>query len=489
MNILVASAECTPFAKTGGLADIISALSRQWKRQGHNPIIIMPKYRHINVDIYGFQPTDLVLNVAINNWIEFARLWYGTLPNSDVPVYLIENNDYFNRDGIYGGPNEYWDNDRRFIFLSRAVLETARALNFSPDILHAHDYHTAFSLAFLKSQYTHDPLFRNTAGIFTIHNLAYQGWFNPERAMSFSGFGMQEFYHNSWFELNGSVNAMKTGLMFADKITTVSPNYAKEIRLPYYGEGLHEILNQRSADLIGVLNGADYSEWNPSDDKDIFFNYNVSKLKKKKDNKLAFLKEYGINNQEQTEKPLIGVVTRLTEQKGIDILMNILERHIIEDKYSFVILGSGEKQYEDYFNYLAWKYPEKTIIYIGYNNNLAHKIICCSDFLLLPSRFEPCGLTQMYALKYGTIPIVRSTGGLADTVLEYSKDTKTGTGFVFWNYNSEDFDFAMSRALSIYQAHSHWNKIRINAMNQDFSSENSALEYLKVFQWAIEKEK
>lgn len=487
MNILVASAECTPLAKAGGLADVVSALTRQWKKHGQNPIIVMPKYRHINVDVFGFKPTDLVLYVPMSNWVEFARLWYGKLPDSEVPVYLIENNDYFNRAGIYGDPNEYWDNDRRFIFFSRAILESAKALNFKPDIIHAHDFHAAFTMAFLKSQYRHDPMFNQTAGVYTIHNLAYQGWFDPKRAMEFSGFGMSQFYPGSWFEFNGSVNAMKTGLMFADKITTVSPNYAKEIRLPYFGEGMHDVLKHRSGDLIGVLNGADYSEWNPETDPDIYQNYDMRTLKNKKSNKRSLLKEFGITKPEDIDKPLLGMVTRLTEQKGIDILMNFLEKHLIEDSYRFVLLGSGEKHYEDYFNYLATKYPGKSVIYIGYNNKLAHKIIGCSDYLLLPSRFEPCGLTQMYALKYGTIPIVRSTGGLADTVFEYSKETQTGTGFVFWHYNAEDFEYAISRAISVYKTYPHWNIIRSNAMKQDYSSERSAFEYLKVFQWALEK--
>jgi len=487
MNILVSSAECTPFAKTGGLADVVSALSRQWSQHGLNPIIIMPKYRHINVDVYGFKPTDLVLYVPIGNWVEFARLWYGILPGSDVPVYLIENNDYFDRPGIYGDPNEYRDNDRRFIFLSRAVFEASKALNFKPDVINAHDFHTAFSMAFLKSHYTMDPMFARAAGVYTIHNLAYQGWFNPERAMSFSGFGMPQFYPGSWFEFSGAVNAMKTGLMFSDKITTVSPNYSKEIRSPYFGEGLHDVLNHRGADLVGILNGADYDEWNPEVDDNIYYNFNLETLSKKKDNKRAFLKQYGITKQEEIDKPLIGMVTRLTEQKGIDLLMNFLEKHLIEDKFRFVLLGAGDNHYEDYFNYLAWKYHNKAIIYIGYNHNLAHKVICSSDFLMLPSRFEPCGLTQMYALKYGTIPIVRSTGGLADTVFEYSKETKTGTGFVFWNYNAEDFDYAITRALSLYKQYPHWNNIRLNAMKQDFSAERSAFEYIKVFQWALDR--
>ena len=487
MNILVASAEVAPFAKTGGLADITAFLPKDWLKFGQNPIIMLPKYGFINTDYYGFKPTDIVLYVPVSNWIEFARLWYGTLPDSNVPVYLIENQDYFLRGGIYGEPKEYEDNDRRFIFYSRAVFEAAKALNFSPDIIHAHDFHAAFTMAFLKSQYRFDPLFSKTAGVYTIHNLAYQGWFNPSRAMTLSTFGMGEFYTGSWFERFGSVNSMKVGLMFSDKITTVSPSYAYEIRLPYYSEGLQDILNLRGADLIGILNGVDYSEWSPENDNLLYKKYTEKNIEDKLINKYSFLKDNGLTDSDDLDLPLIGMVSRLTEQKGIDILIYKLEEMIANNRFRFALLGSGEHRYESYFNYLKWKYPKQVFVTIGYNNQLSHRLIASCDFLTLPSRFEPCGLTQMYALKYGTIPIVRSTGGLADTVHEYMPKTGKGNGFVFLNYNADDFNYGIRRAIDVYNNKFHWDIIRRNAMNEDNSSTRSAFEYLKVFNWALEK--
>lgn len=487
MNILIAAAEATPLAKSGGLADVASALPIEWKKSGQNPIIIMPKYRAVNCDKYNFKPTELVLYVPMGNWMEFARLWYGTLPGSDVPVYLIENGDYYDRDGIYGNPSEYHDNDRRFIFFSRAVLEAAKAINFKPDILHAHDFHAAFSLAFLKSQYRQDPLFANTAGVYTIHNLAYQGWFDPDRAMNFSQFGINEFYSTSWFEHHGTVNAMKTGIMFADKITTVSPNYAQEIRYPYFSEGMQDVLNHRAADLVGILNGVNYDEWNPEVDENIYAKYNLESIATKRYNKHKFLKENGLKEQDNLDMPLMGMITRLTEQKGVDLVMNKLEDHIAKSYFRFTILGSGNEEYEDYFNYLARKYPSKAIIYIGYNSKRSHQVFAASDYFLIPSRFEPCGLTQMYALKYGAIPIVRMTGGLADTVEEYNPASGKGNGFLFYQYNADDMDYAIRRAISTYQSDPHWGLLRQNAMEADYSSGESAMKYLRLFNWAIDK--
>lgn len=487
MNVLVVSAEVAPFAKTGGLADVTSFLPMEWNKYGQNSIVVMPKYSSIDVDKYGFEATDITLIVPMGYWTEYARLWYGILPGSNVPVYLIEHNFYFDRNGIYGDPEEYGDNDRRFIFFSRAAMEVCKALNFSPDIVHAHDYHAAFSLAFLKSHYVNDPIFSGTAGVYTIHNLAYQGVFNPERAMEFSGFGMEQFYPGSWFEKNGAVNAMKTGIMFADKITTVSPTYAGEIRYPYYSEGLQAELNMRGADLIGILNGVYYDEWNPEKDPDIYYNYTIDNIEEKRKNKHEYLKEFGYTEEDDLDLPLVGIVTRLAEQKGIDLVINKLEYYLTNHRFRFTLLGSGQKEYEDFFNYIKYKYPKLSAITIGYNNALSHKLITASDFILVPSRFEPCGLTQLYSLKYGTIPIVRQTGGLADTVSEYTTDTGEGTGFLFWQYNADDFAYALRRALDIYKRETHWNIIRENAMKCDFPSYKTALNYLKVFKWSLDK--
>ncbi|MDC1068259.1 glycogen/starch synthase [Candidatus Kapabacteria bacterium] len=487
MNIVTAAFEVSPFAKTGGLADVTQALPLEWTKQGHNAITILPKHRGINVDEFGFKKTFLTLNVPMGFSTEFAGVWEGKFPNSDSKVYLIEHEAYFNRDGIYGNPDSYFDNDRRFIFFSRAIFETIKALEITPDIISAHDYHTAYTMAFLRSYYKHEERFSKTAGVFTIHNLAYQGKYDPWRVMDFSGFGMKEFYPGSWFEKDGVVNCMKTGIMFADKITTVSPNYAQEIRQPYYSEGLHGVLNQRGGDLIGILNGVFYDEWNPKTDEKINIKFSSDNLDQKRANKFSFLGSQGLTNNDDLDLPLVCMVTRLTEQKGIDIIRERLDNLIGDKKFRFAILGSGQQNYVEYFNYLKWKYPRNAIVNIGYDEWYAHNLIAASDFLLIPSRFEPCGLTQMYGLKYGTIPIVRSTGGLADTVDEYIPEKKVGTGFVFNNYSADDFEFAMSRALDTYYSAEHLNQIRLNAMAQDNSSVKQAIEYIKVFGWALEK--
>lgn len=487
MNILIVAAEVEPYAKSGGLADVTATLPKEWQRFGQNPIVVMPKYGFINVDKWGFKPTGLTLIVPMGYWTEYASLWYGTLPDSDVPVYLIEHNEYFDRPGIYGSGEEYPDNNRRFIFLSRAAFEVAKALDFTPDVVHAHDFHTAFAMAFLRAYYRNEPRFSGTAGVFTIHNLAYQGRYNPLSSLEFSSFGMKELYPGSWFEYYGSVNFMKVGIMFADKITTVSPTYSQEIRYPYYGEGLNDVLNFRGADLIGILNGVYYNEWNPENDSFICDTYSTKDLWKKRDNKHKFLNENGLHDYDDLDKPLIGMVTRLAEQKGIDLVMQKLEEYLDREEFRFVLLGSGDRHYEDYFKYIKWKYPKLAVIHLGYSTQVSHKIIAASDFFLMPSRFEPCGLTQMYSMKYGTLPIVRQTGGLADTVREYDWNSGEGNGFSFYQYNSDDMAYAIRRALSVYNYDTHWDLVRQNAMNADFSSSRSALEYLKVFNWAIEK--
>ncbi len=485
MNILVVAAEVAPFAKTGGLADVVSSLSIEWKKKGHNPIIIMPKHRSIDIKKYKFHPTFLTLLVPMGYWVEYATLWRGKLPNSNVEVYLIENNSYFDRAGIYGESSEYMDNDRRFIFLSRAAFEAAKALNFKADIVHAHDYHTAYTMPFLKTHYKEEPLFSQAAGVFTIHNLAYQGRFAPQATMEYSSFGMQNFYSGSWFEYYGNTNYLKTGIKFADKITTVSPTYSQEIRTEYFGEGLHNVLNSRAGDLIGILNGVNYDVWDTEKDEFLPINYSINTLEKKKELKYKFLQENNI--YDDLDMPLVGMVTRLTEQKGIDLVINKLEEFLWHRRFRIAIIGSGEPKYENYFNYIKSKYPFSSIVYIGYNEALSHQLYAASDLFLVPSRFEPCGLTQMYAMKYGTLPIVRATGGLMDSVQEVIPYQNTGNGFVFWNYNADDFAYAVTRALEVYHNKELFDIARKNAMKQDFSAELSADNYIKTFEWALEK--
>lgn len=487
MNIVTASAEVAPLAKTGGLGDMVSFLSKEWIKKGHNPIIILPKYRHIDTYRLGFKNLQKTLIVQMGYWTEFAALWEGKLPGTEVKVYLVENNSYFDREGIYGDPNEYPDNDRRFIFFNKAVFEVCRAIGFKADILHCHDFHTAFSLAFLKEFYNQDPLFQRTAGVFTIHNLAHQGKFNPSSAMLYSGIDWSKFNAYSPYEFYGLTNAMKIGIMFADKVTTVSPNYSKEIRLPYYGEGLDGVLNQKAGDFVGILNGFDLNEWNPETDNILYTNYSSGQFDKKRENKIRLLRDFGLNDGDDLDMPMVSVITRLAEQKGIDLITNKMEEMLTNHNFRFFVLASGDYSYEKYLEYLHNRFPRRVQIYIGYDNNLAHKIYAASDFFLMPSRFEPCGLAQMYSLRYGTIPIVRETGGLADTVQEYNYYNMQGTGFSFWQYNADDMVNAIQRALGIYGNQPHWDAIRRNAMAQNFSSEKTAAEYIQLFYWAKEK--
>jgi len=487
MNILIIAAEASPFAKTGGLADVTSYLPKELNKLGQNPILVMPKYGFIDTEAFGIVPTLKTLIVPMGLGTEFAALWVGKFPNSNVPVYFIEHEQYFNRPGIYGEYNEYGDNDKRFIFLSRAAFEVAKALEFKPDIIHSHDYHTAFAMAFLKTHYANETLFADTAGVFTIHNLAYQGKFNPYRAMDFSGFGMKNFYPGCWFESDGVVNAMKTGIMFSDKITTVSPTYSREILMPYYGEGLHHDLNYRVADLIGVLNGVYYDDWNPENDALINKNYNIDTITNKAINKVKLIERFGGDVNYLPNAPLFGMVSRLVEQKGIDLMRDSLESLIINRGIKLALLGSGETHYVEFFNYLKWKFPNQVFVYIGYDEDISHSIYAASDFFLVPSRFEPCGLTQMYALKYGSLPIARATGGLRDTVFEYNYETGEGNGIVFNDYSLNEFQAAVERATSLYSAKEHLSKAVINAMNANYSSLRSAEKYVDVYNWAIAK--
>jgi len=487
MNILLAAAEVSPFAKIGGLADMTSALPKAWHSLGHNVMVVLPMYATIDKERFGIERMDVLVDVPFGTWTEYASVWKGRIPNTEVPVYFVASSDYFERQGIYGYHEGFQDNDRRFIFLSRAAFEVARAVGFRPDVIHAHDYHTAPMMPMLKIHYRNDPHFDTTAGVFTIHNMAYQGVFDPARAMEFCGFQSSAFYNGSWFEHQDAFNAMKAGIMFADKVTTVSPTYAEEIRWTPEGYGMQSALQQRSPDLIGILNGIDTDEWNPETDPYIPVRYSAQHLSRKDANKQALLRGFGLSDEEvRHDIPVIGMVTRLTEQKGILLVTQVIESFLHTGECRFVLLGSGEQRLENYFKDLTYRYPYHGLIQIGYNDALAHRIQAGSDFYVMPSKFEPCGLTQMFARTYGTIPIVRSTGGLADTVQPYDPVEFTGNGFTFQRFMADDLHDAIVRALRVYKRDPHWTSLRVNAMAQDFSIAETGRRYVEVFQWAVE---
>jgi len=486
MNILSIAAECAPYAKMGGLADVVSSLSKEWQVAGHTASIVLPKYSSVDEARFSLERTDMILSVPMSYWTEYDRVWRATLPNSSATVYFLENSDYFQRDGIYGNPGGFADTDRRFTFLCRAACELACALGIPIDIIHAHDYHAALAIPFVHLHYRTHPVFQRTASVYTIHNMAFQGQSDPRRILEFASL-RPNLFRGSWLEHDGVVNLMKAGIMYADKITTVSPTYAQEIRWTRNGEGMQEYLGLRAADLVGVLNGADYDEWNPLVDSYINPTYSQGELSKKVNVKNSLLRNSLPAHDDTPELPLIGMVSRLTAQKGVDLLESVLEPLLQTGRLRFVLLGSGDAASEQYFRHLGSRYPTRALIKIGYNNALSHSIIAGSDFLLVPSLFEPCGLTQIYAMKYGTVPVVRATGGLRDTVHEYDPTSMSGTGFLFERYASSDLFDTVMRAIDHFGREPHWTALRTNGMAMDYSSSRSAEEYLSVFTWALER--
>jgi starch synthase len=488
MNILVVAAEVAPFAKVGGLADMTGALPRAWQAEGHQVAVMLPLYGSIDREMYGIERTNHVVSVRVGHWTEYAEVWTGLLPGTNVPVYFLRSAEYFDRKGIYGYHEGFGDNDRRYLFFSRAAIEAAKTIGFRPDVIHAHDYHTAPCMPMLATQYRQDPFFAQTAGVFTIHNMAFQGVYDPARAMEFGGFPPSEFYPDSWYEHHEMFNAMKAGIMFADKVTTVSPTYSQEIRWTNEGMGLQGALQKRTADLVGVLNGIDTTVWNPSSDVHTAVPFDIHSLAKKAVNKRALLREAGLpSGADAADLPVIGMVSRLTEQKGIPILMRAVWEMLEQRRARLVVLGSGVRQYEDFFLRCQERFPAFVRFVKGYNEPLSHRIQAGADLYLMPSQFEPCGLTQMYAMAYGTVPIVRSIGGLADTVTHYERSTLQGTGVRFHNYEESAVAFALDHALGLYNDEPHWTQIRTNAMLQDNSIGVAARHYLEVFSWAQER--
>ncbi len=484
LNVLLLSSEVEPFAKTGGLADVSSALPKSIKSLDHEVRIMMPRYGSINER--KSQLHDMIrlkdIPVLIGNKHLLASVKSSFLANghSKVQVYFLDNHSLFGRTGLYVHPEtkkDYTDNDVRFIFFARGALEVLKRLGWKPDIIHCNDWPTGLVPVYLKTLYKNDPFYKETRTVFTVHNMAYQGEFPKS---SFAKTGLPESVMNEkGIESNGKLNMLKAGLVFADAITTVSERYAKEIQgSEEYGCGLQETVKKRTSDLTGILNGIDYSMWNPATDEVIPHRYDVKSLDQKMENKKALLKNIELPFCEFT--PLIGIVSRLAEQKGIDIIMNAFDA-LMQLPIQFVVLGVGEKRYHDFFAKAQKKHREKLAIHLTFDGDLAHFIEAGSDAFLMASRFEPCGLNQMYSLKYGTVPIVRATGGLDDTVEDFEPLTGSGTGFKFTNYTGNDLLTAVRRAATTFADQSAWKKIIKNGMARDFSWEVSAKKYLQVY--------
>lgn len=481
MKILMVSSEATPFAKSGGLADAVSALSRALSRAGHDVRIVLPRY----YSIAKAELTELEgpLGVPTGQGEHWSAVYQGTLPNSEVPVYLIDHEAFFGRDGIYGDKTEpdYTDNALRFAFFSRAVFQLCRKLAWIPDIMHAHDWPSSLVPVYQRFLEANTE-FAACKSILTIHNLGYQGVYPKEQ---FKLFGLPwEAFHGAGLEFYESVNLLKAGLTCAHRLTTVSPTYAREIQTGEQGCMLDGLLRSRSQELVGILNGVDLHEWDPATDPLLPAKYSAADLAGKAACKRALQKEFGL--PEDDTVPLIGMVSRLTDQKGISELFGPMYGaawHICRDmKLQFVVQGSGESWCEAELRTLSENVPNFKAR-VGYSEKIAHLIEAGADFFMMPSRYEPCGLNQMYSLRYGTLPIVRRTGGLADTVSNYNEDSGAGTGFMFDYLSPRSIYDTVGWAVWLwYNRQEHYKIMQVRAMQQEFSWDKSAREYAALFE-------
>jgi starch synthase len=472
MRVLFVASEAGPFIKSGGLGDVAGALPKALAQKNSDVRVVIPKYKELNWEVRDKLRFNRHFNVKVGWREEFCGVW-ECLYNG-VTYYALDNEKYFSRDGLYG----FYDDAERFAFFDRAVLDMLRQLDWQPDVIHCNDWQTGMIPVLLKFEYKRNDMFYwNMKCVYSIHNIAFQGVFDPQILPELFGFDM-ELYNNTCLKFDAGVSFMKGALYYSDIITTVSDTYAYEIQTPEYGQRLDEVLRDRSYALRGIVNGIDYDEFNPKTDRFINKNYDVNSIKDKAVNKTELQKELGLTVDENI--PMIGMVTRLTHQKGIDLLVDISDR-LLQQNIQLVILGTGDTHYEDHFKWLNYRYGNKVSANIRFDNGLANKIYAASDMFLMPSLFEPCGLGQLIALRYGTIPIVRETGGLKDTVEAYNEYTGYGNGFSFKNYSSEELYNTIQYALWIYTNKKHWKRLIKQAMNSDNSWERSANIYLNMY--------
>lgn len=474
MHVLMVTSEATPFAKSGGLADAVSALSRALRRIGHDVRIVLPRYASIPLD--GLTAVPGTLDVPMGWGMEHAAVYRAVLPQSDVPVYCVDHAGFFGREGIYGSRSEpdYADNARRFSFFSRAAFRLCEQLDWMPDVVHAHDWPSAFVPVYQRHA---EPSFRNASSVLTIHNLGYQGIYHKD---NFTYFGLPwELFHRAGFEYYDAINILKAGISSADRLSTVSPTYAREIQTPALGCMLDGLLRTRGAQLVGILNGVDESDWNPASDSYLPASYSADDMAGKAQCKAALQREFGL--PVAPDKPVIGMVSRLTDQKGVGELFGPTygsAASICQDMdLQFVVQGTGEAWCESELGVLSANLPNFRAR-IGYSERLAHLIEAGADFFMMPSRYEPCGLNQMYSLRYGTLPIAHRTGGLADTISNFNQETGTGTGFLFDQLTPRSiYDTTGWAVWAYYNRPNLLLDMRRRAMNLDFSWDESAREY------------
>jgi starch synthase len=483
MNIVFISSEVVPFAKTGGLADVCGALPIEIQKLGHHATVFMPAYSSALNTKQPIEATDVVFTVPVGKKAVGGRLLKSSLPDSEVDVYLIEHNQYFARQGIYQeNGSDYEDNCERFTFFNRAVMECCRLLNLNPHVLHCNDWQTGLIPPLLNIEYQYTPGFEDTSTLLTIHNLAYQGSF-WHWDMLLTGFDWKYF---NWkeFEYYGRLNLLKTGIVFADGLTTVSPRYAQEIQTQEFGHGLDPVIRHRTSRLVGIMNGIDAKQWDPASDRYLDTNYDVSNWRHGKSRcKLSLQDQLGL--PQRPDVPMIGLVGRLASQKGWNLVLDVMQRWLPHLDLQWVVLGTGEKQFADALSRLATKYPDKISVRLEFSNQLAHRIEAASDIFVMPSQYEPCGLNQLYSLRYGAVPVVRSTGGLADSITDANETTlrdRTANGFAFEQFDSSALDDALTRALTmLLNDNSTWSQVVETGMAQDWSWAQSARKYESVY--------
>lgn len=486
MRIVLASSEAVPFAKTGGLADVVSALAKALAELGHQVWIVIPHYpqllpRNLSPAI---EPANVSFPVPIGPRAHDARILWSTLPGTEVTVLHVDQPAYFNRPSLYNeNGRDFGDNCERFCFFSRAVVETCRRMVLRPDVIHANDWQTALIPALLKAEHTQTTGLRDTGSVLTIHNMAFQGRF-WHWDMHLTGLDWKYF---NWqqMEAYGQLNLLKTGIVFSDAVTAVSPTYAKEIQTPEGGCGLNGVLTAHANKLVGILNGVDTDVWNPATDPNLARNYTPATVSEGKPICKAWLQQH-LGLPARPDVPLFGLISRMADQKGLDILSQCIDQVLHED-VQFAFLGTGDRHYEDMLRSKQNDYPLKVATRIGFDEVLAHQIEAGIDMFLMPSRYEPCGLNQMYSLSYGSVPVVRVVGGLADSVVDVTPATladRTATGFRFTEYSGEELKRTIFRAMEAFRVRATWAQLMRTGMTQDWSWTKSAREYVKVYERA-----
>lgn len=485
MHIVFAASECAPFAETGGLGEVVAALPPELAKLGHSVTVYLPLYQSVR----SFLPEEMTfavrsITIPFPYYNRFAGIVDGGV-REGVQYYFVNCPELFDRDGIYGpnsGAGDYGDNAERFGLFCRAVLEASKQLGV-PDIFHVHDWQTALLPVLLHSVYYFDPALRSAGTLLTIHNAGYQGWFPSSTIQQL--LLPWDMFTDDKVEADNRFNSLKGGLVYSDYLTTESPTYAREIQTPEFGAGLDAIFRRRSADLRGILNGVDYTKWDPARDSNLAAHYSPDNLEGKAECRRDLLHAFGLGNVADSTA-VIGIVSRLSTQKGMDMVAQIADQ-LVERDLVVVALGNGEPYYENFFRSWAERRPNQVAVHSKYDNALAHKVEAGADMILMPSRYEPGGLRQIYSMKYGTVPVVRSTGGLEDTVEEWNAETGTGTGFKFFGYNAQDLLGAIDRALAAFHDKFGWRKLMHDGMAKNFGWANPAREYLELYEEVLRR--